>query len=746
MNIYDVKFGNLDNLLARSDPDLNDILNDPNVVDQFKLNKPQLVSYIASPKKLVSLIAYLHDATNPQRSRKIIDMFIGSNKALLMQLITHRKLVEKLISVLGNEETPHISIITAITQICIYAFNERPREMFAIFNSSQSIFPNLLKHVEKLPVFSLLRTLLKSPTHSQTYLWFYFVALMDDHGVGTETPEFIEAEFALRTPEIHLMPDQRKNVIELLSLLFQIGGAIIKQEFVRAVTQGLPLILQDANSDAERAAVIKLGLNLPANPTVCLSCVSVIECFRVPCELLQSSMRYLAQSQYKLDPDLAELLLYKLIRNNSSNIIVRESLPLFQALADNNLMQSNLIGILNYCYEKTDWKNHISSRTIRTMLIQAILGKNPDPLDLNYQKSLKSIVESQPDGFIDQNRLVMLRQKSTQPLPCRFNAIILWGQEAAKFAKIYKDINKPNYLKQLNPKKFEDVHFVAETKPVESAFSWINAQTDTQNFSSCFKSLGVDEFDNGDDSDNPFLTIPPPEALATPRNQSYLIPPLDLNRSLALSDSFVVERPENEVKSANTQTKDNRQDAMVSTTTNESAFFPCSAKQKKVMMIDFAKSDVKTSTRKEVNQIEAPPLDLPVLPSGLQSPTILIAPQRGNSPKNIHSLDQQQLQKTMGSSPTSETVVKQKPAPATPSNVAWMAPASRSPFSSNGEPYTVLAGGKNPLVDTVLNIMKQPAPPPPQFSTSGMNIDWVKLEMARSKFKAEKRRKLSSGY
>ncbi|EAY10121.1 hypothetical protein TVAG_274850 [Trichomonas vaginalis G3] len=748
-------FPALDQLLAQPNITIEDVLDCPDMYSAYMKNYKDLILFLTTKQNFTSLINLLHTTESPKRTRKIIDLFSSPNKTLIRCLSHDRKTTELLISVFKSDEEPHFSIITAIMQICVYAFNDSEREMFAIFNSSHSIFPDLLKHIQHLSVFSFLRSILKSTVHSQTFLWYFFVALMDEHGVGTETPEFIQAEFAMRTPDIHLSPDQRKSVIDLLAFYFQLGGATAHEEFVAAVTQGLPLILQDANSDPERASVLKLGLFLPCNPTICLSCVSILECFRLPCELLQVAMRYLTQNQYKISPDLAELLLFRMIRVGSSNILVRESLPLFREFSHSQVMQNTLLGILNFSYDKSDWKNNIGSRTIRCMLTQAICGQIVDPMDQDYQESLKKIIDDPPEGIIDQSRLKMLRLRTSQPMPARYNAVILWGDEAAKMAEIYPNINKPNYLRLLNPHKFEEVHFVSEPKLETPSTEKVSKQESPIN-SGQFSSLhGIDEFDTGEPEENPFLVPPPPQSIQMLKKPSAILRTMMAPRAtLSCSDSLAIEVLEVEIHNRKTQTKTrSKQDAMVSTTTDESCFY----QHVKPQFSTPPKSEIpKFSLKADVNQIEAPPLELPV--NSFQPAGLMVAPQKGNTSRRISAEltqnDLNSLKQPILHPSNSGSIVPIKPAPViipksytlTPntssshiiihtSSSTGSSPAT-SPLNSNELTDKSQSSSKltqnisNPLVDIVLQILKQPPPPIPSYVLNDLNLNWIKAEIA----------------
>ena len=645
----------VDEILKQSEPPIEDLLSCPDIITAYRNQQKDLISYLSQTKIMNKMVKILHRSDCTKLSRKVIDLFTSTNKTLLRQFSQKRKTTELLISIFNTNfsaaqqavqmapqlqsngqseaeqqseiktEELNKSVVTAVMQVCVYAFNDWEREMFAIFNSSQTIFPYILKHVEKPPVFSFLRSILTCTSQAQTFLWYFFVALMDEHGVGMDTPDFIQAEFALRTPNVHLTPEQRNTVINLLALFYQFGADDAYNEFTAALTQGLPLVLQDCNTDSERAAVFKLGLYLPNNPTICLSAVSILECFRVPAELLQAAIRYLTQCHYRISPDLAELLLYRLIRMNSSTTIIKETLPLFMEFSDSQMMQNTLLGIMNFVYEKITWRTNIQLRTIRLMLTNAICGRILDPLNADFPDIMAHFMEDPPEGFIDQNRMKLIRGKSSQAMPTHYNAVILWGTEAEKMAQIYPSLNKPNYLRILNPKKFEDVHFVSETKSTElitqdSTKPAKEKPTSSTATTTALVGCGfIDEFDTGEPVNNPFLVPPPPQSLQLSKKPSLILQTfIGPKAELFPSDPVVFEIQTIENKNRKTQTKTrNRCDACTSTATAECIIIPRTppARKQKEPSSHAAYQTLKPARKKEyisVNQIQAPPLALPI--------------------------------------------------------------------------------------------------------------------------------------
>ena len=685
---------NVENLLKQKNPKIEDILMSSDLISLYRNQQKDLISYLTQTKIINQMIKILHKSDKNIISKRIIDLFTSTNKILLKQIALRRETTELLLSKLNDIQSIDItnapvfiatpestandynlfyqqqvllmqqqqqelqnnpksqeqieqekllnlknhSIITAIMQICVYAFNDWQREMFAIFNSSSFIFPSILKHIEKLPVFSFLKSILIYTEQAKTFLWYYFATLMDEHTTGMEIPEYVQAEFAIRTPTIHLAPEQRTNVINLMALYYQYSGNDAPQELTAGLTQGLPLILQDCNTDPERIAVFKLALYLPNNPTLSLSAVSILECFRLPSELLISGIRYLTQSQYKISPDLAELLLYRIIRNNLSVLIVKETLPLFLEFSASQVMQNTLLAIMHFAYEKMNWKESVQMRTCRIMLTNAICGRILDPLDADFPDLLNHFMEDPPEGYVDQNRLKLLRGKSSQAMPTHFNAVLLWGEEdARKMWKIYPSLNKPIYLRLLNPKKFEDVHFVSETQVDASKTDKEqenNKQKDKIKENNQGNSINkdqtktsvkrvkiyrkIDEFDTGPPTDNPFLMPPPPESLHISKKAPVILQTvIGPKAALYESPSVVYEVQIEEFKNRKTQTKIKRLcDTYASTTTGECVITPqprLVRKGKELLSTNFKplNTPLFNNDPSSLDQNEAPQLNLP---------------------------------------------------------------------------------------------------------------------------------------
>ena len=755
---------------------VEDVLSCSDVIPAYRNQDKELIQFLSMSKSINGMVKLIHSTDKPHLTRKAIDLFTSTNKTLLRLFSQKRKTTEFLISVLNTPvDAPkvHDSVITAIMQVCLYSFNDWEREMFAIFNSSQTIFPSLLKNVEKPAIFSFLRSILSNSSQAQTFLWYFFAALMDEHGVGMDTPDFIQAEFALRVPNVHLLPEQRKNVIDLLSLFFHVNVDNAYKEFLAAVTQGLPLILQDCNTDAERASVFRLGLFLPVNPTVSLSAVSVLECFRLPCDLIIAALRYLNQAHYKISPDLAELFLFRLIRAGSNINVIRESLQLFREFSDSQMMQNTLIGIMNYCYDKLDWKTSIKLRSARMMLTYAINGEIVDPMSANFHDLLAKFMKNTPEGYVDQNRLKMLKGKSSQAMPTHYNASILWGSEATKMMDIYPSISKPSYLRALNPRKFEDVHFVYETKnelyqKLSNSMLYTKEQS-PKNTSTLVTYGYIDEFDDGEPIENPFLVPPPPQTICTPKKPSLILSNiLAPHATLHISSVHCLEVPLLERKNRKTQTKTPAKvDCAIDAGTGECIVTPHEVPQKPQLIPPHTArsmsatlkplsqvspppsmkivSPLKKDPNAPVTQIQAPSLDLPIpvpTPSHQLSSTsnLLLTVSRNKVKRRVSSESKKPVTLWFEQSPPIveglssgpnpfQQVIDENQEPKPPSE-------SVIPASLISPPSIIFKVEKkkpNPYLEIVMPIIKSEMPSTPPFSTAGLNLDWIINEMESRK-------------
>jgi len=577
-------------VLGHQNLTFDDLLRSEDLLSEYKSQNVALDGFLGKAAVFERIIEVFVSSSDQKALNVIVSLFTCQNQYLLKKLTQNRKSIEAIFGIFSKEDSSISGKIILVMNIMVYAFNLREREMYAIFNSSSTIFPILLKNIEQPAVFSLFQTLISNISQSQAFLWFFFKELMDEHTVGVPTPEFVATEFALSEPSIHLLPEQRRFTLEILNLFFEMWSKECYPEFSHAVWQGLPLLLQDSNTDMERATVFKLAYHFqPRNPIIS-SAISVVSCFRVPMDLLLSALNYLSICKYRMQPDAALLLLYRLVYQKASILIVKATLPLFRVISDDKRLVSNLLGILTYCFEQNQWEKSFSTRSIRLLLTNSITGSDEITTE-TFSGAFIEFMTNPASEFVDNSLIKMLKGKSSQPVPIRYNAISLLGQELDTMSSMYPVMNKLSHLKALLPKKFaDDTPFVppvsnSPPSPESVSDSPFSSSDKIRNFGSQFSTHSVDEFDSSNEIDRIGFVPPPPQLLSG--KKSYHFGFSVRNKELLdFSASEVYERPMNEYKNRKTQSKTtkycdsssstdpNVKDKMISKTTENDETLP----------------------------------------------------------------------------------------------------------------------------------------------------------------------------
>ena len=468
---------NLSALIKQERPNMSQLLKCEDIVSSYKMKNRELCQFIVSREALLDIIKVFLATKDPQILSNVSQLFTSTNTTLLKFFTEDIIFTDKLLSFLESDGAPyHPRVITA-TLILSSAFNYWPQEMTKIFQTSEKIVPLLTRHIDLLPVSAFFSANLLKSTDQESFPWYLFLSIMDEHGPGAIRPFHIQWE---RNDFTRLSAEQRCRAIELIIQYFKTFPDRI--DLIKIITKALPLLLTDASTDYEKTLIFKLGILLECNNAVVRSAISYVNAYPSVSPLLLSCLKYLAFFHIEMEPEDVEVLFYRFVRTNQhNNLISNHILQIVANSARNNPnLQNGLKQLISVAYEKNPSCSSLLMRAFGFSVLGSLEGLDDDPLSNQFadlvinnrdeqfselvleerdkdspevllenrdQQYSDVIIENREKHPIDKPFIKSVMERSKKGQEAVFDAKSLWGSDCQCLSCSFSTIQRLAHLK-----------------------------------------------------------------------------------------------------------------------------------------------------------------------------------------------------------------------------------------------------------------------------------------------------------
>ncbi|OHS92762.1 hypothetical protein TRFO_12318 [Tritrichomonas foetus] len=314
------------------------------------------------------------------------------------------------------------------------AFTNWPTEMFSILNSSVEIATNILVNLNIMAVENFCTSIVTKYSSSQSFVWFAYKALMGVYGPGGPAPAIIASEKIVNGKIPSIMSQQRLIIIKLMILFFN-KFSHESLEFSRTVSLALPVMMQKAINDVERALVFELAIELRKNDAISKCAMSVIFSNCKDLRLIELSFHYLTKFPPRFSADDVELIIFDVLHRRNNEFIIVAFLSFFR-------QQITLMEITKTFVERVrnivihSMRNQSSTlllRSVRVDIVNAINGKSTLSNIDDFTKDINKQRNNSCSSTYDKDRIRYLKiqlSNNTSKSPT-FDATALWGSKAA---------------------------------------------------------------------------------------------------------------------------------------------------------------------------------------------------------------------------------------------------------------------------------------------------------------------------
>ena len=197
---------------------LIDILKSPAVAQQLRANHEKLVERLAKRSTMIEILDIVRNSTDKALQKSILGLFQTSNLVLHRFFADDLVVMENAITRTLEEEHPAKGYaVGMIARFLNKAFDEWPDECGEVCRVSETIYPTVIRNLDRSAVFQLVCDLV-SEHHKgiAIFVWHCFVSIS---GVKERPPPFACCEREVKVEG--LGPVHCANVIELMRQFFQ---------------------------------------------------------------------------------------------------------------------------------------------------------------------------------------------------------------------------------------------------------------------------------------------------------------------------------------------------------------------------------------------------------------------------------------------------------------------------------------------------------------------------------------------
>ena len=442
----------LTKLLRQKNPNLEEVLLCDEILTFYRMSVGNIVQYFKQKSTIQRMYQLMRRSQNFQVVRKISSLHISPNTTILHEVLVDQDLFTDLLKTLDKPNEVHRYVLGAVASIIQKMFENWPKDTFSLFNRTVDNYIRLIKNSHIPGIYHLLSRIVTDPeiqsNAGEPFVWMLYMVIMDEHGPGWRVPYYVQQCACYNSSVVKLDSLQRCQVLSLLNLYFN-DNIDDKSEIFNAVTNGIPLMLQDAADDRERAFVFKLGLTLNPNEALGLSALSIINCFKSNDLLLQFAVMYITAFEVNVGFRSLELFLYRLLaKEKQNNFVVLATAKLILSLVDETKDQPFMRNIKQIIGHLCSKKKTVANRAFRTILMISAEGYETD-FETDNDDDMVQDVDLMFDRIvIDQKFINQLQTKATSIennqtfVPLYSLKELVKKDDISKMEKLFKTLNK----------------------------------------------------------------------------------------------------------------------------------------------------------------------------------------------------------------------------------------------------------------------------------------------------------------
>ena len=443
--------------IDQSNVSIPSILRCPDLQSEYRSKNRKLIDILTKSQNVHKIIDVLHTTKDFQTARRILGICISPVQIFLNQFAEELEYTEHLLEILAKPKSSHRYVFGIIMQILLKAFDFFPDQMIDIFNSSRKCYTLIVGAIHFPAIFHFSSRLVLRREDMSTFVWVIFAALMDAHGTGPTIPSDVTKDIAHNAVIPRLTPVQRQKAIEVLCIYFNEFGN--NSSLYELVSKAVPLMLQDASDDQERALVIRLGLNLEPNEALGYSVLSVVNCFKSLDILLQYSILYIAAFNVMIGNKSIEFFVYRLLKRPANNFVLIACAAMIRHVIEvdprNSELAKNIQQIIDHAYANNPLMKSNMMLAFRAELAQAAEGNEMDPESNDCWRQLESVQRRKGgkynqaliDDFSKKDKQIMESNDVFRP---QFNVKQLWKspETYAAMSSFFKTVTRLPHLEQ----------------------------------------------------------------------------------------------------------------------------------------------------------------------------------------------------------------------------------------------------------------------------------------------------------
>ena len=452
----------MNELLQRKNFTIQELVKQQELQFEYRTKNPKVLDVIMRQESIDFLIETFQHSLDKVILKRILGLCISPNIMIISEIGHNPVLTTHFLSVLKNPNNYHRFILSSICHVFIRICELQTEAVFRNLYNSKEILFDLLNSLHIPAVFQLAAKLILYREKAIPFTWLILKCLLDEHGLGYNLPIKILSLGAFGGYEVNqpkLFREQRIRCIELLILYFT-QPCFGTNDLFNAVSDALPLLLEDAGDDEERSVVFKIALLMNPSSAIGYSAVSIINSLTCEDCLLVTALQYITQFDVLIGPRSMELFVYRILHRKSvNNFVLLNAASMVakcvQMQKRNMDLQSNLRGLLFRCY-KVDGLPLVT-RAFKAVFLAAADGYMLDPLSNNgfdevYEaRTLDEPTDPEIEDHIREYRAnaraIDEKRANISPI---FDARTLWREEAPNKAAKYQTVDRL-YISQPMP-------------------------------------------------------------------------------------------------------------------------------------------------------------------------------------------------------------------------------------------------------------------------------------------------------
>ena len=433
---------------------IHSILLKSEIIQLYKTNNPIVESYLNREKTVLKVCSFLIKTNDDAAIRTILYIFLSDNRGFLKIFSSSQTAFETFFSVF---QTKSLYKIGMILELFLHSYAIFPQQTDQTFHSNVEFVFTLLNHIYYTSVVYYMKSLASRLQCSMALIWYFFTCIMEHYGNGGIMPELIYLDTVANLKPVQVNTQQRKAILVILNEFLTINPN--EKGMPEAIHQALPILIEMSEDDEELSYVMNLALQLPENDSIHIVACDILKRGNRLELLTHSCLKYETKYFNYINIDTIELMIHRLLKYKSNNLVLRATLDLANAvfprlLKDNKSFSKQIFNIIINYISLNQTSITIAVRAFCSNLINILKGKNSQLDSEDFRLQVLQIRSVNGKLKVDKDHIKIIhnkseeiekqdkQEKSTQNGRLSYKAIELWGDNTIEMQRLYR--NFPN--------------------------------------------------------------------------------------------------------------------------------------------------------------------------------------------------------------------------------------------------------------------------------------------------------------